>query len=135
MGRCFPVHVVNFLRTDFSIELLWWLLLLRRKEKSFKWKKKMKTFHLNSTCSYVNIITARPFSLTFSSNFLSFHSCMIIFCVFISYKLKNIWKHITCAIVLFFSNGCRVVYLVNLANLKSWLQYSITLKFSVMQLE
>ena len=47
--------------------------------KIFKWKKKMKTFHLNSTCNYVNIRTAHSFSLTFSSNFLSFDSCMLIF--------------------------------------------------------
>ena len=47
--------------------------------KIFKWKKKMKTFHLNSTCNYVNIRTAHSFSLTFSSNFLSFDLCMLIF--------------------------------------------------------
>ena len=74
----------------------------RREEKIFKWKKKMKTFHLTSTCkfwcklkqkckyNYVNIRTAHPLSLKFSTNFLSFDSCVFIFCVFISDKLKNI---------------------------------------------
>ena len=42
----------------------------------------------------LNIRTVHPFSLTFSSNFLSFDSCMFIFCVFISYKLKNIFLHL-----------------------------------------
>ena len=41
----------------------------------------MKTFHSNSTGNYVNIRTAHPFSLTFSSNFLSFDSCMFNFMV------------------------------------------------------
>ena len=69
---CFPVNVVNFFRTAFSIEHHWWLLLIRSEEKIFKWKKKMKTFHLNYTCNYVNIWTDRPFSLTFSSIFFWF---------------------------------------------------------------
>ena len=74
-------HFVNFLRAAFSIEHLWWLFLIGSDEKNFKWKKKMKTFHLNSTCNYLNIRTAHPFSFTFSSNILSFGS--------ISYKLNK----------------------------------------------
>ena len=42
----------------------------------------------------LNIRTAHPFSLTSSSNFLSFDSCMLVFRVFISYKLKNIFLHL-----------------------------------------
>ena len=70
---------VNFLRTVFSIEHLWWLLLIRSEEKSLKWKKKMKIFHLNSTCTYVNIRTAHTFSFNFSSIFFAFDSSMFIF--------------------------------------------------------
>ena len=88
--RCFPVNVVNFLRTAFSIEHHWWLLLIRSEEKKFKSNKKMKTFHLNYTWIYVNIRTDRPISLTFSSIFLSFDSDLFILCVFISYKLKYV---------------------------------------------
>ena len=51
----------------------------------------MKTFHLNSTCNYVNVRTVVSFPLTFSSNFLSFDSFPFIFCVFMSYKLKNVF--------------------------------------------
>ena len=59
--KVFPVNNANFLRTTFSIEHLRWLLLclLEREEeenveqgskgKRFKWRKKMKTFHLNSS--------------------------------------------------------------------------------------
>ena len=81
------MNVGNFLRAAVSIEHLWWLLLIRSEEKSFKWKKKMKKFNLNSTCSYVNIITAHPFSLTFSSNFVSFD-----FCIFFLFSFLTNWK-------------------------------------------
>ena len=89
--RCFPVNVVNFLRTAFSIEHHWWLLLLRSKGKNFKWKKKIKTFHLNYTCNYVNIRTDCPFSLTFSSNFLFFDS---ILCFYFLQTEKYIFLHL-----------------------------------------
>ena len=89
--RCFPVNVVNILRTAFSIEHHWWLLLLRSKGKNFKWKKKIKTFHLNYTCNYVNIRTDCPFSLTFSSNFLSFDS---ILCFYFLQTEKYIFLHL-----------------------------------------
>ena len=70
-----------------------------------KWKKRMKTFHLNfylttykfwfwlkQKCkySYINIRTAHHFFLTFSSNFISFDSCVSMFCIFIRGKPKNI---------------------------------------------
>ena len=83
------MNVGNFLRAAFSIEHLWWLLLIRSEEKSFKWNKKMKKFNLNSTSSYVNIITAHPFSLTFSSNFVSFDFCMFIFFCFHFLQIKK----------------------------------------------
>ena len=76
-----------FLRTAFSIEHHWWLLLIKSDEKMFKWKKKMKIFHLNYTCNYVNIRTDRPFSLTFSLNFLLIPACSL----FVFSFLTN-WK-------------------------------------------
>ena len=87
--RYFPVNVVNFLRIAFSIEHHWWLLLIRSEEKIFKWKKKLKTFYLNYTCNYVNIRTDRPFSLTFSSNFLSFDADMFIFLCFYFLQIEK----------------------------------------------
>ena len=80
---------VNFLRTTFSIEHLRWLLLIRSKEKIFKSKKKMKTFHLNSTCNYVNIRAGHPFSLTFSSNFISFDPLRVHFLCFHSLQTEK----------------------------------------------
>ena len=91
--RCFPVNVVNFLRIAFSIEHHWWLLLIRSEEKKFKWKKKMKTFHLNYTWIYVNIRTDRSISLFFFFNssffwfrlvhFLCFHFLQTEVCLFL----------------------------------------------------
>ena len=43
--------------------------------------------------NYANVRTADSFSLTFSLNFLCFGSCVFIFCVCISDKLKNIWNN------------------------------------------
>ena len=39
-------------------------------------------------CTYYR--TAHPFFLTFSLNFLSFDSCVFIFCVFIPDKVQNL---------------------------------------------
>ena len=62
--RYLLMNSAKFLRTVFSIEYLWWLLLYqlereedksveqRSTEKIFKWKKKMKTFHLTSLASF-----------------------------------------------------------------------------------
>ena len=56
-------------------------------------RRKWKHF-IQINLQLLNIRTAHPFSLTSSSNFLSFDSCMFVFCVFISYKLKNIFLHL-----------------------------------------
>ena len=46
----------------------------------------------NYYCESLNWLNSSP---AFSSNFLSFDSCMFIFCVFISYKLKNLFAFIS----------------------------------------
>ena len=110
--QVFSYECCDFLRTAFSIEQLRWLLsyLLEKEEeesveqrsvgKFFKWKKKMKTFHLTSTSKFwcqlkqkyicKSYRTVCSLFLSFSSNFLSCDSCLFIFCVFIPDKLKNI---------------------------------------------
>ena len=73
---------------------------IQRREKKFKWNKKMKTFHLTSTCmlwwwlwqkykNYTNIKTSHSFSCTFSSKFLSFDSCLFIFCFYVNWKTEK----------------------------------------------
>ena len=113
--RCFPVNVANFLRTAFSIEHLRWLLLCllereeeesvekRSEEKIFKWKKKMKIFHLTSTCkfwcylkqkckyNYVNVIELLTlFSLLFLQIFfLVVRACsLFVFSFLINSKIS-----------------------------------------------
>ena len=49
----------------------------------------MKTFHLNSTCNYVSIRTGHPFSLTFSSNFISFDPLRVHFLCFHSLQTEK----------------------------------------------
>ena len=62
--------------------------------KNFQMKEENENISFKFYLQLLNIRTAHPFSLTFSSNFLSFDSCMFVFCVFISYKLKNIFLHL-----------------------------------------
>ena len=93
--KCFSVNVVNFLRAAFSIEHIWWLLLIKSEEKFFKWKKKMKAFHLNSTRIFVNSTISHPFFLTFFKNFLSIDPCLFIFlCVHFVKTEKYILYHL-----------------------------------------
>ena len=61
--------------------------------KIFQMKEENENISFKFYLQLLNIRTAHPFSLT-SSNFLSFDSCMFVFCVFISYKLKNIFLHL-----------------------------------------
>ena len=96
--KVFSGECCKFFKNSFSIEHIQRLLLclLEREEeesmeqrsegKFFKWKKKWKHFIIQLRKYY----NCSPFSLTFSSTFFSFDSCVLIFCVFISDKLKNI---------------------------------------------
>ena len=62
--------------------------------KNFQMKEENENISFKFYLQLLNIRTAHPFYLTSSSNFLSFDSCMFVFCVFISYKLKNIFLHL-----------------------------------------
>ena len=53
----------------------------------FKWKKKMKKFHLNTNTM---IQISKKFSYTFSSDFLSFDSCVFtLFCLFVVFQTEQ----------------------------------------------
>ena len=66
----------------------------KERGKNFQMKEENENISFKFYLQLLNIRTAHPFSLTLSSNFLSFDSCMFVFCVFISYKLKNIFLHL-----------------------------------------
>ena len=120
--QVFSYECCDFLRTAFSIEQLRWLLsyLLEKEEeesveqrslgKFFKWKKKMKTFHLTSTCKfwcqlkqniYVNLIEL--FALFFLV-FLQIFFLVIPACSSFVFSFLTNWKIYLVVFVSIFSS-------------------------------
>ena len=92
--QMFPCKCCEFFKKSFFYRTPLVVALNKEWRKNFQMKEENENISFKFYLQLLNIRTAHPFSLTLSSNFLSFDSCMFVFCVFISYKLKNIFLHL-----------------------------------------
>ena len=89
--QMFPCKYCEFFKKSFFYRTPLVVALNKEWRKNFQMKEENENISFKFYLQLLNIRTAQPFYLTSSSNFLSFDSCMFVFCVFISYKLKNIF--------------------------------------------
>ena len=89
--QMFPCKCCEFFKKSFFYRTPLVVALNKEWRKNFQMKEENENISFKFYLQLLNIRTAHPFSLTSSSNFLSFDFCMFVFCVFISYKLKNIF--------------------------------------------
>ena len=89
--QMFPCKCCEFFKKSFFYRTPLVVALNKEWRKNFQMKEENENISFKFYLQLLNIRTAQPFYLTSSSNFLSFDSCMFVFCVFISYKLKNIF--------------------------------------------
>ena len=134
-GQVFSCECCEFFKNRFFYRTSLVVAFAKERGKKFQMKEENENISFKFYLQLCKCYNCSPFFsyFFFKFSFFSFlHDHFLCFHFLQTEKYLKTYHLCNCLV---FSNGCRVVYLVNLANLKSWLQYSITLKFSVMQLE